>query len=218
MENSSAAATTVQDTHPPPPPPPRCIQQVVRRLIASLILLIVLASAVCSIAWLMLHPRPPVFRVNSLAVSGFNISSPRFAPRYDLELVITNPNKKIAFFIDHFSLLVSYGGIPLHRRVMKPTDPVEIPGHRSSRIRYELDKEKLNDKKKRKVLRDMEGDWSKGVVSFEVKVNVRLEFRAGTWLSRQRSVEASCKDLSVEFLPAKDTGKLHDGGRVCSVD
>ncbi|KAI6685353.1 hypothetical protein NL676_031266 [Syzygium grande] len=172
----------------------------------------------CFIAWLMIHPHPPVIRVNSLAVSGFNISSPQFTPRYDLELVITNSNKKIVFFIDHFGLLISYRGIPLLRRVRDSSDYVRILGNRSSEVEFKLDSEKLNDQKKRKVLRDIKGDWSRKVVSFQVKVDMRVEFRAGRWLSRQRLVEASCKDLSIELLPAKETGKLHDGGRICSVD
>ncbi|KAK3443744.1 hypothetical protein EUGRSUZ_B03820 [Eucalyptus grandis] len=190
--------------------------RVVHCLTTSLILLTVLASALCLIAWLTLHPHPPVFRVNSLAVSGFNISSPQFTPRYDLELVITNPNKKTVLLIDQFGFLVSYRGIPLLRRAMDSTN-VQILGNRSSEVEFELDVQKLNDKKRRKVLRDIRGDWSRRVVSFLVKVDMRVEFRAGRWLSRQRSVEASCKDLSVEFLPGKETGKLPDGGRICSV-
>lgn len=149
-------------------------------------------------------------------MSGFNISSPQFTPRYDLELVIRNPNKKMVLLIDQFVFLVSYRGIPLLRRAMDSTN-VQILGNRSSEVEFELDVQKLNDKKRRKVLRDIRGDWSRRVVSFLVKVDMRVEFRAGRWLSRQRSVEASCKDLSVEFLPSKETGKLPDGGRICSV-
>ncbi|KAF8039608.1 hypothetical protein BT93_B1969 [Corymbia citriodora subsp. variegata] len=193
-------------------------RNVVRCLIATLILLSILASAASFIAWLTFHPHPPVFRVNSLAVSGFNISSPQFTPRYDLELVIMNPNKKIIFFIDDFSFQVSYKGIPLLKRAMDSSHYVQILSNRSSEVEFELDAEKLSNKRKRKVLRDIEGDWRRGVVSFQVKVNMMADFRAGGWLSRQRSVEASCKDLSVEFLRGKATGKLPDGGRFCSVD
>lgn len=166
----------------------------------------------------MLHPHPPSTRVNSLAVSGFNISSPRFTPRFDLELVVTNPNKKIVFSIDHFFFLLCYRGIPLLRSVVDPSKDIQILGNRSSEVKFELDMKKLSDKKKGKVLRDIKGDWSRGVVSFQVKVSMRVEFRAGRWLSRQRLEEAFCKDLTVEFLATKETGKLHDGGRVCSVN
>ncbi|KAF8039609.1 hypothetical protein BT93_B1970 [Corymbia citriodora subsp. variegata] len=217
MVNSKAPATPVQHTQPPPPP--RSIHEVVRRLTALLVLLFVLASSACFVAWLVLHPHPPVFRVDSLAVSGINISSPQFAPRCDLQLAITNPNRKIVLFVDHFALLVSYRGIQLLRRVPKLMDPVEIPGNWSSRVKFALDTEKPNDETKRAVLRDMEGEWSEGAVSFEVKVKVRVKFIAGGWLSRQRLVEATCKDLSIEFLPRNETGKLPDGGRkICSVD
>lgn len=193
--------------------------QVVRRLIISLILLFFLASAAGFIAWLMLHPHPPSTRVNSLAVSRFNISSPQFTPRFDLELVVTNPNKKIVFSIDHFGFLLSYKGIPLLRRVGNTTSYIQILGNRSSEVEFELDMEKKpSDKKKGKVLRDVKGDWSRGLVTFQVKVNMRVKFRAGRWLSKQRLMEVFCKDLRVEVLPAKETGKLHDGGRICSVN
>ncbi|XP_030520782.2 NDR1/HIN1-like protein 12 [Rhodamnia argentea] len=228
MDHPNASATSIHHTHGLSVsrsmrrschrPTKSVANQVVRCLITSLILLFVLASAACFIAWLMLHPHPPSSRVNSLAVSGFNISSPQFTPRFDIELVVTNPNKKIVFSIDQFGLLISYRGIPLLRSVVDPPNYIQILGNRSSEVKFELGMEKLSDKKKRKVLRDIKGDWSRGVVSFQVKASMRVTFRAGRWLSRQRLVEASCKDLSVEFLPAKETGKLHDGGRICSVD
>lgn len=228
MEHANSPATSIQYAprltpsrslrHPRHRPTNSRANRVVRGLITSLILLFVLVSAACFIAWLALHPRAPVFRVDSLTVSGFNISSPQFAPRFNLELVISNPNRKIFFFIDHFGLLVSYRGIPLLKSAVDSSTSIKILGKRTSEVEFELDMKKLSDKKKRKVLRDIKGDWSRGVVSFQVKVNVRVKFRAGRWLSRQRFVDAFCKDLSVEFLPAKETGKLHDGGRICSVD
>ncbi|XP_010046720.2 NDR1/HIN1-like protein 13 [Eucalyptus grandis] len=220
MVTSSNPATPVQHAHQPPPPPlpPRSIHEVVRRLIASLVLLFVSVSTACFVAWLVLRPHPPAFEVNSLAVSGLNISSPDFGPRSDLELAIMNPNRKIVFFIDHFGLLVTYRGIPLLRRVKKPTYRVEIPGNGSFRVKLELDTGGLNDERERAVLGDMKGEWSKGAVSFEAKAKVRVKFIAWGWLSRERLVEASCQDLSVEFSPGEETGKLRDGGRICSVE
>ncbi|ESR37366.1 hypothetical protein CICLE_v10029940mg, partial [Citrus x clementina] len=72
----------------------------VRRLIIALVLLFVLASVISSIAWLIVHPLPPVFTVNSFTVSNFTLLNSRVKGDYELVISIKNPNTKASLSID----------------------------------------------------------------------------------------------------------------------
>ncbi|THG06804.1 hypothetical protein TEA_001953 [Camellia sinensis var. sinensis] len=109
--------------HQPPQPKYNRNLPFVRRLILALILLFVAITAVGWITWLILHPQEPVFHVDSLSVSNFNISDLQKNARYEVQLTVTNPNKKINLEFETFSVSVFYKRNPLSTgSVLRPFD------------------------------------------------------------------------------------------------
>ncbi|KAF8009585.1 hypothetical protein BT93_J0559 [Corymbia citriodora subsp. variegata] len=198
--------------------------RIVFRTIQSLILLVVLIGAVIAIAWLLLNPRPPAFRLDSLSLSGLpNASDPSSPPsklHVRIQLNATNPNKKIDVIIEDVNLCLA----PVHRKCQLP-----LSSHnRTSSLEYHISKrghrvltfEGKADlrpggrtRRKRPFPFAVGEDLRKG----SVKMKVSVKFMHGYWPSKRASVEVGCEDLSVELSSSTRIWELKDGGKDCSV-
>lgn len=190
-------------------------------LTLSAVLLFFICSAATLVAWLCLHPRPPAFRVDSLSVSGFNLSASQLTAEYRVQLNVTNPSRNIDLLIDHFDLRVVYRGVTLSRMTRDFSAHFRILRNRGSGVELEGEADGPNDKTRRRIVGDLGGDWSRGVITFGMKMAIRVKFRAGGWLTKQKLLSVKCKNLNVEFVSdnRKDTGELHGGQNTyCTVD
>jgi hypothetical protein len=74
-------------------------------------ILIVAVGLAILIFWLVVHPRAPQFDVNTVHLSGFNVSSP--GPdntNITYQITATNPNKHIDFYYSDISIFVQASG------------------------------------------------------------------------------------------------------------
>ncbi|XP_039158703.1 uncharacterized protein LOC120288678 [Eucalyptus grandis] len=88
----------------------------------SLVLLVVLIGVVIAVTWLIVNPRPPAFRLNSLSLplsglhNAFDASSPPPKLHVRIQLTATNPNKKLDVVIQDVNLCLA----PVHRKCQLP--------------------------------------------------------------------------------------------------
>ncbi|OWM73622.1 hypothetical protein CDL15_Pgr026721 [Punica granatum] len=81
-----------------------------------------------------------------------------------------------------------------------------------------MDTDRLDGKARKRIVGNLGGDWSHGVVTFNVKMTVGAKFMSGRWLTKQKVLSVVCKNLNVEFV-STDTGKLQEGSNnACIVD
>ncbi|OWM73619.1 uncharacterized protein LOC116200542 [Punica granatum] len=144
--------------------PPTRASRVVNRLTLSAVMLFILCSTVGLVTWLCLGPRLPAFRVRSFSISGFNLSAAQIAGKYHLELSITNPNPKIDLSFDHFSPSVVYRGVSLSKNVTGLSPQLQILGNQDSKLELEMNTGRLKDKARKRIIGNLIGEWSKGVV------------------------------------------------------
>ena len=66
------------------------------------------------------------------------------------------------------------------------------------------------------LVRDLNGDRSKGTIEFDVRVLAFVRFKAGRWRARRRFLRVFCDDLPVAMKSNGD-GTLSGGPRRCAV-
>ncbi|KAF8018359.1 hypothetical protein BT93_H3292 [Corymbia citriodora subsp. variegata] len=190
--------------------------KIVRRTMQSLVLLIVLISAIITVVWLALNPRPPAFPLNSLSLSGLpyasNASSPppKLHVRIQIQLAATDPNKKL----DDVNLCLA----PVHGKCQLPL----LSHNHTSPSEYYISKRgrRVLTFEGKAGLRPGSRTRRKRPFQFTVetvRMKVSIKFMHAYWPSKQASAEVVCENLSVGLSSSRLTGKLKDGGKDCSV-
>ncbi|KAJ7981222.1 Late embryogenesis abundant (LEA) hydroxyproline-rich glycoprotein family [Quillaja saponaria] len=183
----------------------------VQRLIMTLVLIFVTMSVIFGIVWIYLNPHVPEVRVSSVSVSNFILSDSQLTGKYNVELTIRNPNRKIDMFIDHVNVYFDYKGTQLSC-VME--QPIYVEKLKKKNMKVELGRDTgFSESNKVSAGDDQGKEWSKGLVQFNLRMRVRLTFKAGDWPSRKKLLDFFCENLYVEFFSAKDTGKLMGVGK-----
>ncbi|KAF8027981.1 hypothetical protein BT93_E0791 [Corymbia citriodora subsp. variegata] len=197
--------------------------RIVFRTMQSLVLLVVLISAVIAIAWLILNPRPPAFRLDSLSLSGLpNASS---APRelsVGIHLTATNPNKKFAVVIQEvnpfLALIPAKCQLPLssHHNTSSSEYYISKKGRRTFNV-IAGPRPGRGTSRKRPFQFAVGKDLRKGSAEMSLRMHVSVEFLHAYLPSKRVSVEVECDNLSVGLSLSTGIGKSKDGGKDCSV-
>ncbi|WVZ02947.1 hypothetical protein V8G54_023753 [Vigna mungo] len=188
-----------------------------RNLILLLVTIFVFFMVAISIAWLVMHPHNPGFRVTSLSVTKFSLSDSHVRGKYEVGLTLTNPNKITTQVELHRSgFLLLYGHEEWHS-----VDPTQRGQRRVVLEKFTNKSVKVDfeviDQHQKVVPPVLVEDLNKGVVNFNVVLKVTVRFEAGIWPSKDVLLDVWCKDLDVEFhSQTKDTGKLLGIGKNCS--
>ncbi|XP_061337350.1 NDR1/HIN1-like protein 1 [Gastrolobium bilobum] len=185
----------------------------VRELIWMVVFIFVICMAIISIAWLVMNPHDPSFRVMSLSVTNFTASGSQLRGKYEVELNIGNQNKKVQVILDRFEVFVFYCEVMLSVDAVQ--QPIYIEKMTNKSVKVELGVVRKSSKVV--VPEGLVKEWNKGVVNFNLKMGFRVRFEAGIWPSREKLLNASCVDLYVEFSSPKDTGKLLGIGKDCHI-
>lgn len=170
------------------------------------ILLIVLISL-----RLAFHPWPPKFTVESAQANNFNVSSAAslVSGIWDFGFSVRNSNKmKINY--EHIDATLYYKSATLAQNGMLPfkqDDKSTAP----TRASFYIGTNKYDGR----TVSDMSFDKSRGVVSFDVKLQAR--FTVGNpWLTgRSRMVKISCDDIKIGFGNDSGSGSLTGGSKEC---
>lgn len=189
-----------------------------RRLALMLLLWLTIFGSIISIAWLILKPETPDFRVDALTVSNFELSGSRVRQKYDITIFIRNPNKKLNLYFSNFNVVVLYRRTRLSKTYSLASS-LSLEKMKQTTLSAQLQSD-LGCSVKAKELKDLVRELNSGVtrvVNFDVKMLVSTTFSDGKWLQVKRSIDVYCKNLNIIFLSSKQTGKLQDNRQSCIV-
>ncbi|XP_076921316.1 NDR1/HIN1-like protein 10 [Bidens hawaiensis] len=183
----------------------------VHRFFAFLIGCILITGIIVFIIWLVLRPQIPQFRVQTLTLTHFNLSSTSLiSGNWDLGFVARNPNSKITLYYDEIGAAVYYKS----DSISETTVPPFVQGTRNESAlkamfasvnAYVDGRDGINEER------------SQGTVSFNLRMVTRVRFQAGSWWARRRVLRVYCPDLSVRVNANGNNGSLVGGLKQCSV-
>ncbi|MED6193208.1 hypothetical protein PIB30_016939 [Stylosanthes scabra] len=179
------------------------------------VLLFLIMMLIMLIAWSYLKPRPPGFQLRSVSVSNFTVTDSQLIKgSCEVDLNITNPNKRVDVTVDHFIFFVSYDDSTV---VSEPEPALLIYAERmrETDVKVELS---FKDTLPSPIQKNMVKDLQKKAVNFNVKLKARVTYEGGIWGTQESFLDIYCGDLDVDFFSVKDTGKFLGGvGNDCDV-
>jgi hypothetical protein len=146
-------------------------------------------------------------------VSNFTVSDSELKGTFEIELNITNPNRKVEIMVDRFSVSMFYGSVRLFGAIVPQPIYLKKSSNKDVKIKFIL-----RDSSIKLAHNDLVNDWNKGIVNFDVKMSARIVFEAGIWPSREKFLDIYCGNLDVGFVPIKDKGKLLGIGKECQTE
>ncbi|QHO31107.1 hypothetical protein HN51_019358 [Arachis hypogaea] len=191
----------------------------VRKAMWLALVLLLIIILVMAIAWSVLKPQPPGFRVSSVSVSNFSVTDSHLKGKYEIDVNITNPNKRVDVNVDHFIFFVCYDSMVVSapEPVLQQTLLIYVEKMREKDMKVELRLKDTPPAPSPRSNKNMVKDWKKRVVNFNVKMKGRVRYEHVIWGTEEKFLDIYCGDLDVEFFTMKDTGKLLGVGKDCNV-
>ncbi|XP_008799695.1 NDR1/HIN1-like protein 1 [Phoenix dactylifera] len=191
------------------------------RLIFAMILgFIILILFIILVIWLVLRPTKPKIYLQDASVSAFNVSSPENLLSSTLQVTIStrNPNDRIGIYYDRVDVFASY---KYQQITLAASVPPFYQGHNDidvwSPYLYGVDIPVAPY-----LAEALVQDQSSGFLLLHIKIDGRVRWKVGTWISNHYHLYATCP----AFL-SFETGKGVDGDppavkfqqiSTCSVD
>ncbi|KAF5447433.1 hypothetical protein F2P56_032987 [Juglans regia] len=197
----------------PYPYPASSSRNFVRRFLAAMILVFFLVGVAILVLWLVLRPRLPDFRVDSLSLSNFSSASSSLTGNWNVRFSVYNPNKKLSISYEEVLSSLFYKKEFISNTRMPPFKL----GKRNQTV-LDVSFSAADTYVDRWVVNDINGDRARGTVSFNVLVKAWVQFRAGAWRPRNRSIRVLCEGLAVGLSSnSSGSGMLVGGARDCRV-
>ncbi|KAK1411350.1 hypothetical protein QVD17_37898 [Tagetes erecta] len=182
-----------------------------RRIFAVFITTIIIFGTIVFIIWLILRPQVPQFRVQTLTLTNFNLTSNSLiSGNWNATVTVRNPNSKITLYYDHVEAAVFYKS----KSISMTTLPPFVQGKKNETVvkatfvsvsEYFDDPNGINSERNR------------GSVGFNLRMVARVRFKAGGWWTRRRVLRVYCPDLAVGVSGNGSSGSLSGGSKNCRV-
>ncbi|EEF29836.1 NDR1/HIN1-like protein 10 [Ricinus communis] len=194
---------------------PECrINGFLRGIIGGLVFLLILTCAISIFMWIILRPVIPVFHVNNLSVSNFNLSSsPTFHANWDANITVGNPNTKLKVYFDQIEVFIYYNEDDLLATSFSNPFFLETGGNSVVQAKLEANNA---DRKQAGV-----GSWvvdkmakdksTTGNVTFDIRMALWSTFKSGSWWARHVTIRVYCEDLVVSFMGNSGTANFANG-------
>ncbi|KAL8201787.1 hypothetical protein R6Q57_010934 [Mikania cordata] len=194
-----------------PPYPNQQRANFLRRVFAVFIGCIIIIGTIVFIIWLVLRPKVPQFRVDTLSLTNFNITSnSMISGNWNAGVTVRNPNSKITLYYDHVEAAVFYK----FRSIAMTMLPPFAQGKKNEtvvRATFASSSEYFDNPK------EINGDRARGTVDFNLRMVARVRFKAGVWWTRRRILRIYCPDLSVGVSANSSAGSMTGGSKHCRV-
>ncbi|KAK7324841.1 hypothetical protein VNO77_28717 [Canavalia gladiata] len=188
-------------------------QQLLRRIFAAILGFIILILLVIFLIWIILRPTKPRFILEDATVYAFNLSSTGDIPSpttptpntltltMQVTLTALNPNSRIGIYYHNLHVYASYRG----QQVSLATElPPTYQGHRDTTVWSPFLYGNAVPVSPY-VLEVLEQDKTSGGVLVNVKVNGRVKWKVGTWVSGRYHIYANCPAY-IRLAGDRDTG------------
>ncbi|XP_010685425.2 NDR1/HIN1-like protein 1 [Beta vulgaris subsp. vulgaris] len=160
-----------------------------RCIIGGILTLIVLVLLAIFIIWLVLRPTKPRFILQDTTIYAFNVTAPNLlTATFQVTLSSRNPNGRIGVYYERLDVYASYH----NQQITLPTRlPFTYQGHKDitiwSPFLYG------NSVPIAPYLgMSLQQDQNAGLVLMNIKINGRVKWKVGTWISGKYHFNANC--------------------------
>ncbi|KAK7371206.1 hypothetical protein VNO78_36774 [Psophocarpus tetragonolobus] len=165
-------------------------RKVVRRVLWGMVGFILVVLMVILLIWIILRPRKPRFILEDATVYGLKLSSSTQTMNMTMQVTVMalNPNKRIGIYYTKLDAYASYRGQQVS---MATALPPTYQGHRETTVwspflyGAAVPVSPLT-------LQILQQDKVSGGLLLNVKVNGRLKWKVGTWLSALYHLNVNC--------------------------
>lgn len=183
-----------------------------RRVLAVAIGLIIALGAAIFIAWLVLRPQVPEFRVDSFSLTNFTVDNASVISfSSEVRLTARNPNKKMSLDYDRIDAMIFYKSWSISDTVIPPFSQ-GTKNETSMTAKFAAVGRFLDESAVDGINRERRGN---GNVGFNLRVLARVKFKATAWRTRKRYLKVFCGDLVVGIPTNGRPGMLTGGSREC---
>ncbi|CAA2975585.1 YLS9-like [Olea europaea subsp. europaea] len=186
----------------------------VRRIFAFIVGLVIISGTIAFIAWIVLRPQLPEFRVDSFSFSNFIITNDSLVSfTSEARLTARNPNKKMTVDYDHIVAMILYKSETLSDTTVPPffqdtKNETSLKANFAAAGSF-VDKSVVDGINNE---RDNNGN-----VGFRLRMFSTVRLEAKAWPTRKRSLKVFCEDLAVAFPSNGRSGTLTSGPKQCHV-
>lgn len=186
----------------------------VRYFLVGMVAFFIIIGSIIFIVWLVLRPRIPEFRVQSVKVTNFSVvDSQHVSGTWQVRLLVANPNKKME---------MTYGTMDttLYYKWEFITATRIPPFHQDTRNQTTVDTSFSADATyvAASAVNTLNSERTKGTVPFRIRVLAWVRFSSGWWPSRSRLLKVWCERLAVGLSSSSNgTANLVGGERDCDV-
>ncbi|KAK9727058.1 hypothetical protein RND81_05G255200 [Saponaria officinalis] len=195
------------------PPPPRAV--FFRRFMSALVATFIIIGVILFIIWLILRPRVPIFTVDSISLSSLNLSSTappsEISATWTVHFTVSNPNSKLHVYYDQIIARIYYKSSFITQNQLPPFDQPTKNQTAVTAILVASSAYIPPD-----IVKDFNGDRSKGSVKFDVQMIALVRFKSGGWRARTRYLRVLCDDLPLSVTSNASNGTLSGGSRRCA--
>lgn len=161
-------------------------------LVGFLFALILLAGIAALIIWIVYRPHEPSFAVSSVQIPKFNVTKDsHLSYEFVLQVDARNPNKKVSFYYDPFSVKISSGDVDL----ADGSVPGFFHGTKNTTV-LKADLKSQNLALSASNAKNLKSAQSKGKVKLDLDLQTRVRVKMGKWKSGKVRVDIKCKGVS----------------------
>ncbi|XP_020089499.1 NDR1/HIN1-like protein 12 [Ananas comosus] len=160
-----------------------------RRLCAVLLFLVIVALLVILIVWLVLRPSKPKYYLQDVTVYSLNLSSPSYlSTTIQVTLSSKNPNDRVGIYYDKLDVYAEYK----NQQITVPTElPTGYQGHDDVSV-WSPYLAATNVPLAPYLVVALAEDQTAGYLLIDIKVDGRLRWKVGTWISSNYHISVSC--------------------------
>ncbi|XP_042500595.1 NDR1/HIN1-like protein 1 [Macadamia integrifolia] len=194
-------------------------KRLLKRLLSAFLVLVILVLFVILLVWLILRPTKPQFTLQDVTVYQFNLSSPNFlTSNIQVTVQSRNPNDKIGIYYDKLDIFATYRD----QQITLPTLLLQTyEGHKDINVWSPFisgDSVPIAPY----LAASLNQDQSSGYILIHIKVNGKLRWKVGTWVSGHYSINVNCPAFIRFGNPASgitvNTGIKYQLSQPCSTD
>ncbi|KAK3205617.1 hypothetical protein Dsin_019663 [Dipteronia sinensis] len=164
-------------------------EELYRRILFGVIALVVAVLLVIFLFWIITRPTKPTFVLQDVTLSAFNLSSPTTLTT-NLQITISsrNPNQRIGVYYQRIDVYASYR----NQQISLPTAlPATYQGHKDINVWSPFlcgDAVPVSPYVADALCQDL----NTGMVLVNIKVDGRVKWKVGTWMSGNYHLQANC--------------------------
>ncbi|XP_076952905.1 NDR1/HIN1-like protein 1 [Bidens hawaiensis] len=164
-------------------------KKIIKRVLIGLGIFTALVLLIFLITWAILQPKKPRFVLQDATIYGFNVSAPvLLSSNFQVTVSARNPNSKIGIYYDKLDVFATYHSQQItYFTIIQPT----YQGHKDTNIwspfvyGTNVPVAPYNGVA-------LSQDQSNGAISLVIKINGRVRWKVGSFISRRYHLHVTC--------------------------